>query len=93
MSLLSLLAADRFAILAGPGGDGWREAAADAGLKALRGGQDFEDETEGWTELTGLPKDGALLVRPDGHIACRFEGGANDAAALLGQALAQVLAR
>ncbi|MDO9126869.1 MAG: FAD-dependent monooxygenase, partial [Parvibaculum sp.] len=61
VSLLSLLAADRFAILAGPGGDGWREAAADAGLTALRGGRDFEDETEGWTELTGLPKDGALL--------------------------------
>lgn len=93
VSLLSLLAADRFAILAGPGGDGWREAAADKGLTALRGGRDFEDETAGWTELTGLPKDGALLVRPDGHIACRFEGEADYAAALLGQALTQVLAR
>ncbi|ABS61754.1 2,4-dichlorophenol 6-monooxygenase [Parvibaculum lavamentivorans DS-1] len=93
VSLLSLLAADRFAILAGPGGTSWREAAAATGLTALRGGWDFEDEAKGWTELTGLPKDGALLVRPDGHIACRFEGGTENAAALLGEALAQVLAR
>jgi putative polyketide hydroxylase len=28
-----------------------------------------------WPEQTSLPGDGALLVRPDGHVAARSDGG------------------
>lgn len=92
VSLLSLIDAARFTLLTGPAGSAWRAAAEAEGIGALTAESDFSDTEADWRRLTGLPADGALLVRPDGHIACRFEGGADDAVALLGRALAQVLA-
>lgn len=41
-------------------------------IKLVRFGDDFQDQVT-WTDLTGLPDEGALLIRPDGHIAARFE--------------------
>jgi 2-polyprenyl-6-methoxyphenol hydroxylase-like FAD-dependent oxidoreductase len=92
VSLLSLLDPSRFTLIAGPAGAGWRDAAATARIAVHLAEQDFSDMEADWGRLTGLPADGALLVRPDGHIACRFET-AEGAAALLRQGLAQVLAR
>lgn len=67
-ALQQLLPANRFSLLQGPGaaspGNG-------LGLNELRWGADFVDESS-WTEQTGLPETGALLIRPDGHIAARF---------------------
>ncbi len=41
----------------------------------LRVGVDFDFEASGpgWAELTGLPLDGALEVRPDGFVASRSD--------------------
>jgi len=71
VSLLSLRDPARFMLLAGPAATAWASAARAQGMHCLVAGQDFTD-SEDWRALTGLADAGALLVRPDGHIACRF---------------------
>ncbi|MEP2828797.1 FAD-dependent monooxygenase [Parvibaculum sp.] len=71
VSLLSLRDPARFMLLAGPAATAWASAARAQGMQCLVAGQDFTD-SEDWRALTGLADAGALLVRPDGHIACRF---------------------
>ena len=56
----------------------------------MRFGEDFED-SEDWSALTGLPEEGAMLIRPDGHIAARFESLEDEAA--LGSVMNEVLLR
>lgn len=72
-SLLGLLAVDRFNVIAGPAVSVNRDAAEEMRINALRAGVDFQDEACDWQTLTGLNDDGALLLRPDGHIALRLE--------------------
>ena len=93
VSLLSLLGPDRFTLLAGPAGSAWRAAAEAAGVGALTAESDFSDMETDWCRLTGLPADGALLVRPDGHIACRFGAATRVPADFLNRQMAQILAR
>jgi len=71
VSLLSLRDPARFTLLAGPAAAAWASAARAQDMHCLVAGEDFTD-SEGWEALTGLPENGALLLRPDGHIACRF---------------------
>jgi 2-polyprenyl-6-methoxyphenol hydroxylase-like FAD-dependent oxidoreductase len=75
LPLQSLLSARRFTLLCGP-----TAQAFDAGplIDRLRFGLDFEDSDD-WESLTGLAADGAVLIRPDGHIAARFDFAAADA--------------
>lgn len=72
-SLLALLPVHGFTLLAGPDANGWCEAASEMQMTIIRYGEDFFDQSSNWSELTGLPSEGALLVRPDGHIAMRLE--------------------
>jgi 2-polyprenyl-6-methoxyphenol hydroxylase-like FAD-dependent oxidoreductase len=74
----------RFAVLAGPAGEGWCEAAGEVGLLAVR-------LDEQWVSSVNLDDDGALLVRPDGFIAWRANGVAD--AAVLGKVLASITGR
>jgi len=39
---------------------------------------DFRTEDIDWEELYGLETDGAVLVRPDGHVAGRSQRGTSD---------------
>ncbi|MGO1051729.1 FAD-dependent monooxygenase [Crossiella sp. CA198] len=74
------LVASRFTVLAGPAGQAWC-AAADAAAESLgipvtahllhpHHGPVL-DEKGRWLTATGLPQDGALLIRPDGFVAWR----------------------
>jgi putative polyketide hydroxylase len=56
------------------------------------GGADVQDLSAAWPSAYGVDPDGAVLVRPDGHIAWRSAGAAADATATLEQVVAQVLA-
>jgi 2-polyprenyl-6-methoxyphenol hydroxylase-like FAD-dependent oxidoreductase len=67
--LQTLLSASRFTLLCGPTAG---TSDNDSMIDQLRFGLDFED-SDGWESLTGLPADGAVLIRPDGHIAARFD--------------------
>lgn len=93
------LAAGCFGVLAGSQGAAWCAAAAalaeERGL-ALAAYQigpagDAIDLDATWATMAGLGLDGAVLVRPDGIIAWRSMGSADDPKQALAQALARAL--
>ncbi len=101
LSTLDLLGS-RFTLLAGRAGRGWLEAAAGARerlgvpLEAHTVGSegDWADASGRFAELYGIGDDGAVLVRPDGHVAFRDAGAAAaERAERLVAALRRVLAR
>ena len=82
-----------FVLLTAPQGAAWRKAAA-----ALAGSPRVEtitldDTGSDWLQAYGLEAQGAVLVRPDGHVAWRSRGSADDPAAVLAAALDAVLCR
>jgi putative polyketide hydroxylase len=86
-----------FTLLAAPGGEAWCAAAAaverELGVPIARyriGSPGLRDGG-GFTAAYGLGDDGAVLVRPDGHVAWR-SAGSGDAAALR-DAVERIVAR
>jgi hypothetical protein len=59
---------DRFVLLTADPGHAWRSAASRCPGSALNSQVLAEP---GWPDLYGVSPDGAVLVRPDGHIAWR----------------------
>jgi hypothetical protein len=66
------LVGNGFVLLAGAKG-GWTEAGRPNEIKPIALGDE-----EPWRELYGVDEDGAVLVRPDGHVAWRSAGAAGD---------------
>jgi putative polyketide hydroxylase len=68
-------------LITGPGGNGWLSAASflteglPFSLEAQSIGADLDSRDGLFCERFGLGADGAVLVRPDGHIAWRREAG------------------
>ena len=97
VSTYELTAPDRFTLFVGDDGEEWRRAAAelDAPLDVvvIGAGATLSDVTRAWAEQTGLGPAGALLVRPDHHIAWRAESVPTDAAGVLARAVASALGR
>jgi putative polyketide hydroxylase len=97
ISTLDLIGRE-FVLLAAPDGSPWIAAARDlrrrgAPLDAYRIDADVID-TEGlFLQRTGLARDGALLVRPDGFIAWRAPERQADPLAALAEALGRALCR
>jgi 2-polyprenyl-6-methoxyphenol hydroxylase-like FAD-dependent oxidoreductase len=90
-----------FVLLTGPNGRAWRTAAANA-TAALQVpidaymigvGGDLADPAHAWARAYSFTSQGAVLVRPDGHVAWRSPSGVGDPTAVLEKALAQVLDR
>jgi len=74
-----------FVLLAGRGGDAWRRAAQGLGtswppLIAFTVGKDGDlgDPNGDWHDSYGVDPGGAVLVRPDGHVAWRSRSGASN---------------
>jgi putative polyketide hydroxylase len=74
-----------FVLLAGRDGDTWRRAAQGLGtswppLVAFTVGKDgdLSDPDGDWHDAYGVDPDGAVLVRPDGHVAWRRRSGASN---------------
>jgi len=92
VSTLDLFAYDRFTLVTGPAGQPWIEAVAgSAPIDCVVIGRDVVDEGGHWMKLLGIDAGGALLVRPDQHVAWRSRYAVTDAAALLSRALATIL--
>lgn len=94
-SLLSHLPCNTYSLIAGPDANAWVRAAntLDVPIACFTEGRDFADLAHEWTQLTGLPLDGALLVRPDAHIALRCDTPPADAAAFLSDKVGRLLAQ
>jgi hypothetical protein len=86
-----------FVLLAGPGGPAWVDAARRAtapGIDAYRVAHDGDLQPEGdFCGLYGIETSGAVLVRPDGHVAYRAPAVTSNPCASLQEALDQVLKR
>jgi putative polyketide hydroxylase len=87
-----------FVLLAGSDGEAWRRAAQGIGaswppLIALTVGKDgdLSDPDGNWHEAYGVNTDGAVLVRPDGHVAWRSRSVTSNPAETLRAALARLL--
>ena len=95
-STLDLTGTTGFALLAGPAGAPWCEAATQVAEKygiaitVVRVGG-AEDTDGRWAAVRGIADDGAVLVRPDHHVAWRSTGGSDNPADALDEALAQIL--
>ena len=88
-------------LLTGSDGAQWREAAhmvtATSGvpLSIYTAGQggDLQDVNPNWREAYGIHADGALLIRPDGFVAWRQHGAADNHRAVLMQVVEQIVGR
>jgi 2,4-dichlorophenol 6-monooxygenase len=90
ISTLDLVELDTFTLLIGPGGSDWVEAAPD-GIRCVQIGRDVEDVEDWWTKVAGMSAEGALLVRPDQHVAFRSRDASKGARDALERALAAVM--
>jgi 2,4-dichlorophenol 6-monooxygenase len=93
-SLLDAVPLDRFLLLTGPDGAPWIEALegiSDIPLAGLRLTAERLPELERWLRSAGIGAGGALLIRPDQHVAWRSPGALKDSRAALSAALQKIL--
>jgi 2,4-dichlorophenol 6-monooxygenase len=96
-----LIEVGAFLLLAGPDGQAWLEAAeelvAETGVPLVAhrvgGAADLRDRDGVWPELRGHADDGAILVRPDAHVAFRSMALPADPLGVLRQAVNVALSR
>ncbi len=101
LSTLDLAGHGELTLLTGVGGEPWAEAAgkvaADLGLrisvKQIGAGCEYADPAGDWAARREVGDTGAILVRPDQHVAWRAHHLTDDPAADLGRALRAVLDR
>jgi putative polyketide hydroxylase len=89
-----------FVLLAGSRGAAWKRAAEaiDLSWPALTAftigrGCDLRDHDGDWHDVYGVDTDGAVLVRPDGHVGWRSRSGASNPQEVLRAALDRLLDR
>ncbi|MFC5382009.1 FAD-dependent oxidoreductase [Aquipuribacter nitratireducens] len=91
----------RFTLFTGIGGQAWADAAdtlsRELGVEVravvVGPGQPYTDLYDDWARLREVDEDGCVLVRPDNHVAWRSLHPVDDARAVLGGVLRQVLDR
>jgi putative polyketide hydroxylase len=81
-----------FVLLAGSQGDAWSAAVGPGSLiRTEQEGRDFATEAGGPLHgFLGIGADGALLVRPDGHVAARWVHPLDEPASTLAEVLAAI---
>ncbi|HEY4453390.1 MAG TPA: FAD-dependent monooxygenase [Pseudonocardiaceae bacterium] len=87
------LAGPGFALLTGPDGQTWVNAAQELDIAAYRigPGAEIDDPEDRWLAEVGIKSDGALLVRPDGIMAWRSMEPAADPTTTLAEILRAML--
>jgi 2,4-dichlorophenol 6-monooxygenase len=91
----------KFALITGSEGEPWIQAAVEAAAAtgidiepvAIGGPKGPVDKDGRWAEISQIEAGGAVLVRPDNHIAWRSHGPRKDSAAVLTEALTSVLGK
>jgi 2,4-dichlorophenol 6-monooxygenase len=100
-STLDLVGRGKFTLLTGIGGEGWcaaaKDLAAEMGLDlqtvVIGHRQQYEDFAGDWANAREIGDSGALIVRPDQHVAWRAHDITDDPAADLRRALTHILSR
>lgn len=95
LSTLDLLGRD-FVLFCAPRGSAWTSAAArlqSPRIVSIVIGDDIQDQEASWLDAYGLDEDGAVLVRPDGHVAWRSRSGVGDPSQALRAAVDAILCR
>jgi 2-polyprenyl-6-methoxyphenol hydroxylase-like FAD-dependent oxidoreductase len=88
---------DGFVVLAAPTATGWLAEAASMDppmpvrAVTIGPGGDARDDTDAFETRYGVGPEGAVLVRPDGHVAWRAQGPPTAGAATLSEVVATVL--
>lgn len=90
-----------FALITGPGGDAWVDAAREASkttdvpitIAAVGSSADYSDADGHWAQVREISDAGAILVRPDNHVGWRAQNASANAAADLLNALNGLLSR
>ena len=98
-STIDLVAGGAFHLLTGPGGEPWSAVCAeithrtglDITVTRIGPGCAFGDPYGEWRRIRGIGDTGALLVRPDGHIAWRADTVGEKELAALPDAVARLL--
>lgn len=88
-----------FALIAGPAGTPWCEAAAEVAEKfsipmtvtRIGSGAECADVDGRWAAVRQITDEGAVLVRPDNHVAWRSMSGSENPADVLGNAISRIL--
>jgi hypothetical protein len=74
-----------------------RRAAEELGVPlsvfAIGSGGDFDGDEADWAELYGLDAGGAVLVRPDGHVAWRSRRNSSEPEAIMPTVLSMAARR
>jgi 2,4-dichlorophenol 6-monooxygenase len=91
---------DHFTLLTGLGGESWAYAAyaaaratgTDIDVHLVGSGDGLRDPYGQWRELRGIESSGAVLVRPDQHVAWRQATVVPDAATRLAEVMRQIMA-
>lgn len=94
-SMQALVSISDFTLLSGPKANGSFDRLSnerDVGVVCHQHGQSFSLDSFDWQAQTGLPETGAVLIRPDGHIAARFTGDEAEPTQAVKAALATSLA-
>jgi 2,4-dichlorophenol 6-monooxygenase len=89
----------RFALFTGIGGDAWVQAAQEVGARTgveiaayvIGPGREVLDTYDDWARAREVEESGAVLVRPDGHVAWRSQTLGDDPTAALGASMEQLL--
>lgn len=88
-----------FVLFTAGGGEAWQSAAAELAQSRavplrsvdVASGSQWQDEAVGFADAYGIGESGAVLVRPDGHVAFRSPGAVPDPAGVLSQVADLVL--
>ncbi len=91
VSTLDLIAHDRLTLVTGQDGRAWERALPSPGsvpLRFLVEGRDFSDREGHWASVREITPSGAVLVRPDQHVAWHTRATHETAAAQLASAIA-----
>ena len=88
-SIHDLLSRDGFTLITGADGERWTRATE--GITTVVAGRDFADPEGAWAAVAEIGATGAILVRPDGHVAWRAAEAVADPTSTLSAALARIL--
>jgi 2,4-dichlorophenol 6-monooxygenase len=88
-----------FALITGPAGTPWSEAAAQVSEKfsvpivvaGIGDGAEYADADGRWAAVREIADGDAILVRPDNHVAWRSSNGSENPVDVLGNAVTRIL--